>query len=361
MELRHLRYFVAAVEEGSLQGAAKRMNVAQPALSRRIHDLEIRMGAKLLTRGARGVTPTRSGASFYRDALRLLEGLDEARHRARRLGEEAAHAPRFGVIVTARKFPFIHDAMRTYKRAHPQVPVTFMRDLSPDLANALRERRLDMSLLYDWRVGTPGINERLIHYERYVLAAHPENPLAGTGEPVRLPDLSEVPLVWLARGELTNRNDALMRECQLRGLEPVVGHIARTHDEQIDITIVSGGACITPASLLLDIHRDFLLVRPIADADMEISLSLAWTADLATAPARSLLGVMHATIDRHQAQILSGEASWAYLHGQPLIRVPEEKRTDDAISQPPGTRAGPPRPQGHAPAPHRRNTGADCP
>lgn len=324
MELRHLRYFVAAVEEGSLQGAANRMNVAQPALSRRIQDLEIRMGVKLLTRGARGVTPTRSGASLYRDALRLLEGIDEAQHRARRLGQEAVDVPRFGVIVTARKLPFIHDAMRNYKRAHPQAPVTFMRDLSPDLANALRERRLDLSLLYDWRVGTPGINERLIHYERYVLAAHPEHPLASTRDPIRLIDLVEDPLVWLARGELTNRNDPLMLQCQMRGLEPVIGHIARTHDEQIDITIVSGGACITPASLLLDIHRDFLAVRPIADADMEISLSLAWTAELAGTPAQTLLATLHATIDQHQAEVLSGEASWAVPHGQPLIRIPSE-------------------------------------
>ena len=79
MELRHLRYFVAAVEEGSMQGAAGRMNVAQPALSRRIRDLEIRIGCDLLIRGARGVTPTRAGTSLYRDALKLLEGLDEAR------------------------------------------------------------------------------------------------------------------------------------------------------------------------------------------------------------------------------------------------------------------------------------------
>jgi LysR family transcriptional regulator, benzoate and cis,cis-muconate-responsive activator of ben and cat genes len=332
MDLRHLRYFVAAVEEGSLQAAANRMNVAQPALSRRVHDLELRMGVQLLTRGARGVAPTPAGASLYRDTMRLLEGLDEARHRARRLGQETPDVPRFGVVVTSRKFPFIHEAMRNYTQSHPEAPITFMRDLSPDLANALRERRLDMSLLYDWRVGTPGISERLIHYERYVLSTHPEHPLAGTREPIRLLGLTEVPLVWLARGELDIRNDVLMRHCQLRGLDPVVGHIARTHDEQIDITIVSGGACITPASLLLDIHRDFLAVRPIADADMEISLSLAWTAEPAGHPAQSLLETLNAALDTHQAQVLSGEASWAYLHGQPLIRVPENRRTKEALS-----------------------------
>lgn len=324
MELRHLRYLVAAVEEGSLQGAAQRMNIAQPALSRRIRDLEIRVGCELLTRSARGVTPTRAGASLYRDALGILESLDEARHRARRLGQAVAEAPRFGVIVTARKFPFIQDAMRAYKKVHPEAPVTFTRDLSPDLANALRERRLDMSLLYEWRIGTPGIHERLIHQERYVLAMHPQNPLAQTTEPVKLTDLADIPLVWLARGELTHRNDVLMRQCQLRGLDPVVSHIARTHDEQIDLTVVSGGACLTPASLILDAYRDFLAIRPLADADMEISLSLAWAADLRGEPAQALLSALHGAIDSHQAQVTSGKAEWAFLRGQQLIHVPQE-------------------------------------
>lgn len=290
------------------------------------------MGVQLLTRGARGVTPTPAGTSLYRDALRLLEGLDEAGHRARRLGREVPDVPRFGVVVTSRKFQFIRDATRIYKQLYPAAPITFLRALSPDLANALRERRLDLSLLYDWRVGTPGISERLIHYERYVLAAHPEHPLAATRQPVQLSELTDEPLVWLARGELTDRNDALMRQCQARGLDPVVGHIARTHDEQIDITIVSGGACITPASLLLDIHRDFFAVRPIADADMEISLSLAWTAELASSPARTLLAALNEALDTHQARIRSGAADWAQLHGQPLIRVPEDMPAAEPIS-----------------------------
>lgn len=323
MELRHLRYFVAAVEEGSLQGAAQRMNVAQPAMSRRIRDLEAHLGCELLTRGARGVTPTRAGTSFYRNALRILESLDEASHRARRIGREAADVPRVGMIVTSRKLPFVQDAVAAYKQAFPQTPITFMRDLSPDLASALRERRLDMSLLYEWRLETPGIQERVIHYERYVLAMHPDHPLAQTQEPIRLADLTDHPLLWLSRGELTIRNDFLMRQCKLRGLDPVVSHIARTHDEQIDLAVVSGGAFLTPASLMLDIHRDFLVVRPLAEADMEISLSLAWSADLTGAPSQAILAFMNEAIDRYQAKIASGKADWAFMRGQQLIRVPQ--------------------------------------
>jgi DNA-binding transcriptional LysR family regulator len=324
MELRHLRYFIAAVEEGSLQGAAQRMNVAQPALSRRIRDLEVRMGCELLTRSARGVTVTRAGASLYRDALRILENLDEARHQARRLGREANNVPRFGLVVTSRKFPFIQNVMRRYGQSHPQAPVTFMRDLSPNLANALRERRLDMSLLYEWRLGTSGIHERLIHHEYYVLALHPEHALAKSRDPVRVPELAGTPLVWLSRGEMTKQNDLLMRQCQFRGLDPVISHIARTHDEQIDLAMVSGGAFLTPASVVLDIHRDFLTVRPLAEVDMEISLSLAWISDLEGDQAQDLLAALHDAIDLHQAQITSGEASWARLRGQQLVRVPQK-------------------------------------
>ena len=62
MELRHLRYFVAVAEEGSLTVAAqKRLHTAQPSLSRQIHDLELELGVQLLIRGPRGIELTASG------------------------------------------------------------------------------------------------------------------------------------------------------------------------------------------------------------------------------------------------------------------------------------------------------------
>src|SRR5881397_4233053 len=71
MELRHLRYFVAVAEEGSLTVAAKRrLHTAQPSLSRQIRDLEHEAGVQLLVRGAHGVELTDSGRAFL-DHARL--------------------------------------------------------------------------------------------------------------------------------------------------------------------------------------------------------------------------------------------------------------------------------------------------
>src|SRR5262245_18877936 len=71
MELRHLRYFVAVAEEGSLTNAAeRRLHTAQPSLSRQIRDLELEIGVKLLERKARGMALTAAGRVFL-DHARL--------------------------------------------------------------------------------------------------------------------------------------------------------------------------------------------------------------------------------------------------------------------------------------------------
>src|ERR1700681_4694119 len=75
MELRHLRYFVAVAEEGSLTNAAKRrLHTAQPSLSRQIRDLELEIGVKLLERGARGIELTAAGRTFL-DHARLPQAV----------------------------------------------------------------------------------------------------------------------------------------------------------------------------------------------------------------------------------------------------------------------------------------------
>src|SRR2546429_9196717 len=98
MELRHLRYFIAVAEEGSLTLAAeRRLHTAQPSLSRQIRDLELEGGAQLLIRGPRGIELTPAGRAFLdhaRLALSQVEGAGEAAAG----GAQSAHPP-FALVM----------------------------------------------------------------------------------------------------------------------------------------------------------------------------------------------------------------------------------------------------------------------
>ena len=78
MDLRQIRYFVAACEEGSLSGAAARLHCTPSGVSQQMSALEARLGTGLLERTRRGVNPTAAGWRFYNRCLAVLTSVSEA-------------------------------------------------------------------------------------------------------------------------------------------------------------------------------------------------------------------------------------------------------------------------------------------
>jgi len=147
MELRHLRYFVAVVEEGSLTTAAeRRLHTSQPSLSRQIRDLEHEVGAELLSRSVHGVELTAAGKAFLDHARLALMQADAAVEAARR----AAHPERktFAIgFLTGHEMNWLPPAMHVLRDELKNIQVTVSSDYSPDLAAALARGRLDVAFL----------------------------------------------------------------------------------------------------------------------------------------------------------------------------------------------------------------------
>src|ERR1700709_2383983 len=100
MELRHLRYFVAVAEEGSLTvAAANRLHTAQPSLSRQIRDLESEVGVPLMLRSARGIELTPAGRAFLERARLALGQTQAAIDAARRAAQPAKPSFALGVLT----------------------------------------------------------------------------------------------------------------------------------------------------------------------------------------------------------------------------------------------------------------------
>jgi LysR family hca operon transcriptional activator len=147
MELRHLRYFVAVVEEGSLTTAAeRRLHTSQPSLSRQIRDLEYEVGAELLSRSVHGVELTAAGKAFLDHARLALMQADAAVEAARRAAQPARKTFAIG-FQTGHEMNWLPKAMHVLRDELKNIAVTVSSDYSPDLAEALTRRRLDVAFL----------------------------------------------------------------------------------------------------------------------------------------------------------------------------------------------------------------------
>jgi LysR family transcriptional regulator, hca operon transcriptional activator len=147
MELRHLRYFVAVAEEGSLTTAAElRLHTSQPSLSRQIRDLEYQVGVELLSRSVHGVQLTAAGKAFLDHARLALAQVDAAVEAARRAAQPARKTFAIG-FQTGHEMNWLTRAMQVLRDELKNIHVTVTSDYSPDLAEALIRGRLDLAFM----------------------------------------------------------------------------------------------------------------------------------------------------------------------------------------------------------------------
>jgi LysR family hca operon transcriptional activator len=147
MELRHLRYFIAVVEEGSLTTAAeRRLHTSQPSLSRQIRDLEYEVGAELLSRSVHGVEVTAAGKAFFDHARLALMQVDAAVEAARKAAQPAKKTFAIG-FQTGHEMNWLPRVMHVLRDVLKDIEVRVSSDYSPDLAEALVRGRLDLAFL----------------------------------------------------------------------------------------------------------------------------------------------------------------------------------------------------------------------
>lgn len=187
MELRHLRYFVAVAEAGSLTVAAEKiLHTAQPSLSRQLRDLEYQVGAALMTRSTRGVELTQAGRAFLDHARLALAQVEAACVAARRASQPIKPSFALG-FLTGQEMDWLPEAMHILRDELPNIEVTVSSQFSPELADALTRGTLDLAFLRFEPQRSDLLFKRVA--KEPLLAILPsDHPLAAR-ESVSLPDL----------------------------------------------------------------------------------------------------------------------------------------------------------------------------
>jgi LysR family hca operon transcriptional activator len=177
MELRHLRYFVAVAEAGSLTVAAERkLHTSQPSLSRQIRDLEDEVGAQLVTRRARGIELTPAGRAFLDHARSVLSQVEAAAEAARRVAHPAK--PRFSMgFLTGHELTWMPEALRILRDELPNIDVMISSQYSPLLAKALLKGTVDAAFLRREK-GVPELAYRVLVKEPLMVILPNDHRLA---------------------------------------------------------------------------------------------------------------------------------------------------------------------------------------
>ena len=147
MDLRQLRYFLSIVESGSFSKAAEVLNVAQPALSLHVRNMEEDLGVKLLFRGPRGVTTTEAGDILLRHARSLLDQVGQVREEILEHEIEPIGTVKLGLPVTVSETLSVPLLLAAQKR-YPKIQLQIAEAMSGFVLDWVRDLRVDFAILY---------------------------------------------------------------------------------------------------------------------------------------------------------------------------------------------------------------------
>ncbi|TAJ71856.1 MAG: LysR family transcriptional regulator [Phenylobacterium sp.] len=243
MELRHLRYFVAVAEEGSLTVAAeKRLHTAQPSLSRQLRDLEHEVGAQLFVRNSRGVELTPAGQAFLEHARLSLHQAGEAVAAARR----AARPPKtsFSVgFLTGQEVEWLRRLTDLLQDQLKDIDLRVSSDFSPHVADAVA--RGDIDLGFSRIEPKPEVSYKVIAHEPIVAILPRDHPLAAQAaidprdlDPRAFIGYSDTPHVL---------RDVVDRYLRDRGVAVSPTHFLDGFATGISLVASTGGVTLLPA------------------------------------------------------------------------------------------------------------------
>jgi DNA-binding transcriptional LysR family regulator len=288
IEVRHLKYFVALVNEMHFTKAAQQLHIAQPALSQNIRQIEDELGARLLVRTNRDVALTPAGRVFYQEACLTLQQLERTQNAVRRAvrGEAGSLAIGFTVTTILGDLP---RALSRFKDHYPEVEL-MVRDLPVDtLVAMLRNGQLDV-ICVDSGVVDPRLESKALAPLPMVVALNARHPLAADTGPIRLAELANDTFILPTPYKEYTLYDMFVRTCRDAGFEPNCKYFADS---------ALGGIGLVAANLAVDLMHELPTIRPrevvwrrISDPQVPLAMQLVWRKDDVSTPARNLVALV---------------------------------------------------------------------
>jgi len=275
MELRHLRYFQAVAEELSYSRAARRLRIAQPALSRAVKEIEHELSCELLERNRRTVRLTPAGRVLLHEAAGLFDRWEESLRRVRRSATGEEGELRLGYIGPPTQ-PFLGRILGEYRKRYPRVSIHLEERTPERVWEMVAKGRLSLGLTRPVPMSEAlGLRTILLREERLGIVVPRDHPLAQKSS-VSWQQLAPEPLIVLARREGVGLHDAVLAGCRQAGFAPRLAYTPSLIGTVLSYVEAGAGIGIVTDSVLTpEQPLQFVVLKPA----VAVPLVLVWQED----------------------------------------------------------------------------------
>lgn len=270
IELRHLRYFLAVADAGSMSEGARRLNIAQSPLSQQIRQLESRLDVTLFERGrGRAAQLTDAGQLLLVRAQDIMATLEEAAEEVRDAAAGASGRLRFGAVPTIA--PYLTRPLASFAADHPSVNVVFREAGAERLASEIHTGEIDMGFA---RLPIPPaeIDVRVMWEEEFLLALPLDHPLADADE-LPLSAIADEPFVAFDRQKAWYLFQVIEAACEREGFRPRVTCDGASFLTVARLVGAGYGVSVLPRSAVEPIRRPHPVLVPIAGKPVKTSIA----------------------------------------------------------------------------------------
>lgn len=296
IDLRQLRYFVQVVEEGHITRAAERLGIQQPPLSIQIRALENAVGTPLLTRHARGVSPTDAGQFFFERAKEILAALTALEDDTQKMVRGIKGTVNIGFTASAGAHQMMPVALQRCRAEYPEIELNLIE--TPMIIDPIMEGNLHCGILRVPGIVPDEVAVEVLFVEPLLAAVPASHPLARWAETVgtralSLNDLKNETFI-LARHRPNTPGFAsqLIQACCDQGFMPKIGAEVGRMVTSINLVAAGAGVAIVPASMSV-LHREAIGYLPFSDqgAMSGIPMAIAYRRN-ASGPAKAIISLL---------------------------------------------------------------------
>ena len=282
-----IRALLAVIEEGSVNRAAVRLHITQPALSRQMQALENEVGGKLLERETSGVKPTGLGHALVKSMAPLVQNYDMAMADLRRQARGSRLELRVGYLVSAAP-TVLTPALAILRASHPDI--TFMlHDLSPrEQIDGLRSGELDVALIgQEGAVAAKEFHSLKLQSFGICAALSAGDPLASRPV-IAIKELQAREFIGIDEDQMPGRNRWLATLCKSAGFKPRFAGIVDGITNVLSLVVSESAVTLLPDYFLSASHPGIAFV-PIRDDKARWDFIVLWQKGRSAPATRALL------------------------------------------------------------------------